>query len=236
LAAYHQADAEIGRARPARARKPKSARKPVAAAALGTIAVYLRRRPIALPLGVAGLAVVLVGFHVVDHSEVRRPPKPIIATHELAPPPTPPEPPAQTPAAESRPQTHPVVGAPETHVEAEPPVPVKRPPMPPRSIVASRDPALEAWFIKSYLRCWSPPSALPQGEAYAAQVRVTHNADGSLSGGPVLVNPPSDPAWRAYADSAVRAVTKCNPLQVPARYSSHFDQWRKLTLHFSPDA
>jgi hypothetical protein len=233
LAAYHQADAEFEPPRQTRARKPKSARMPVAPGVLATLGVYFRRRPIALPLGVAGLAVVLVGFHFVDHSEVRRPPKPIVATRELAPPPA--ALPAPIAAADARPDPHPIVTAPQAHADSEPPMPVKRP-APPRSIVASRDPALEAWFIKSYLRCWSPPAALPQGETYAAQVRVTHNADGSLSGGPVLVNPPSDPAWRAYAYSAVRAVTKCNPLQVPARFAPHFDQWRKLTLHFSPDA
>jgi hypothetical protein len=75
-----------------------------------------------------------------------------------------------------------------------------------------------------------------QGGRYAAQVRVVHNLDGSLSIAPVLVNPPIDPEWRAYADSAVRAVIKCNPLQVPPRYLSQLERWRKMTLHFSPDS
>jgi hypothetical protein len=96
-----------------------------------------------------------------------------------------------------------------------------------KPLVAQRDPALESWFVKSYLRCWTPPSALPQGEKYAAEIRVVHSVDGSFSTPPRLVNPPSDPEWRAYADSAMRAVAKCNPLQVPARYASHFDQWKK---------
>ena len=50
--------------------------------------------------------------------------------------------------------------------------------------------------------------------------------------------PPPEPAklLAAFADSAVRAVAKCNPLQVPARYASHFEHWKKLTLHFSPDS
>jgi hypothetical protein len=102
--------------------------------------------------------------------------------------------------------------------------------------LAPRDPTLDAWFVKAYLRCWSPPTNLPQGEKYAAQVRVIHNNDGSISSPPVLVNPPSDPEWRPFADSAVRAVTKCSPLQVPPQYAARFDQWKKLSLHFSPDA
>lgn len=104
-----------------------------------------------------------------------------------------------------------------------------------KPIVAQRDPALEAWLVKSYLRCWTPPSSLPQGEKYAAKIRVAHNVDGSFSTPPRLVNPPSDPEWRAYADSALRAVAKCNPLEVPARFASRFDEWKKTTLYFSPD-
>jgi hypothetical protein len=103
---------------------------------------------------------------------------------------------------------------------------------PTRSIALGRDPALDSWFVASYLRCWSPPTNLPAGEKYGAQIRVVHKADGSLAAAPVLVNPPLDPEWRPYADSAVRAVTKCNPLRVPAQYAAQFDQWKKMTLHF----
>jgi hypothetical protein len=49
-------------------------------------------------------------------------------------------------------------------------------------------------------------------------------------------NPPSNPTWRSFADSAVQTVTKCNPLQVPPRYQAHFEQWRKMTLYFSPNS
>jgi hypothetical protein len=105
-----------------------------------------------------------------------------------------------------------------------------------RALVAARDAAVDAWFIKAYLKCWSPPAPLPPGEKYSAKIRVTHNADGSLDGPPRLVNPPSDPAWRPYADSAVRAVKKCNPLKAPEQYQAKFDQWRKMTLDFAPDS
>ena len=53
-------------------------------------------------------------------------------------------------------------------------------------------------------------------------------------GAPALVNPPSDPAWRAYAESAMRAVLKCNPLHVPPQYVPYFEQWRVKTVHFDP--
>jgi hypothetical protein len=103
---------------------------------------------------------------------------------------------------------------------------------PGRSISMVRDPALENWFIASYLKCWSPPANLPTGEKYGVQIRVVHKVDGSLAAVPRLVNPPMDPEWRPYADSAVHAVTKCNPLHVPPQYVAQFDQWKKMTLHF----
>jgi hypothetical protein len=103
------------------------------------------------------------------------------------------------------------------------------------ALVATRDPTLDRWFVNSYLRCWVPPKTLPPGERYSAQIRIAHNPDGSIASAPVLVNPPSNPEWRAFADSAVRAVTACNPLQVPPQYLDRFDQWKKMSLHFSPD-
>ncbi len=77
--------------------------------------------------------------------------------------------------------------------------------------------ALDAWLTESYLNCWTPPPAMPEGDTYVAQIKVVFNADGSLSGRPVLLNPPTDPAWRAHAESAMRAVKKCDPLKVPAQ-------------------
>jgi outer membrane biosynthesis protein TonB len=94
--------------------------------------------------------------------------------------------------------------------------------------------ALDAWLTESYLNCWTPPPAMPEGDTYVAQIKVIFNPDGSLSGRPVLLNPPTDPAWRAHAESAMRAVKKCDPLKVPAEYAPYFDQWKVETIHFDP--
>ena len=100
--------------------------------------------------------------------------------------------------------------------ETSPAASAKAPPQK-SSLLAARDAAVDAWFIKAYLKCWSPPAPLPPGEKYSARIRITHiMLDGSLDGPPRLVNPPSDPAWRPYAESALRAVKKCNPLKVRA--------------------
>ncbi len=96
--------------------------------------------------------------------------------------------------------------------------------------------ALDAWLTDAYLNCWTPPPTSPQGERYIAEVRVDFNPDGTLAATPQLLNPPSDPAWRAHAESAMRAVLKCNPLHVPAQYAPYFEQWRSKTVHFDPQS
>ena len=94
--------------------------------------------------------------------------------------------------------------------------------------------ALDAWLTESYLNCWTPPPTMPDGDTYVAEIRVIFNPDGSLSSRPVLLNPPTDRAWRAHAESAMRAVKKCDPLKVPAEYMPYFEQWKIETIHFDP--
>ena len=94
--------------------------------------------------------------------------------------------------------------------------------------------ALDSWFKEAYMNCWSPPPTAPEGETYIAEVQVEFNSDGSLAGEPVLVNPPSDPAWKPHAESAWRAAMKCNPMRVPQQFAPYFEQWRSKTIYFDP--
>ncbi|HKN30566.1 MAG TPA: hypothetical protein VJY34_22875 [Roseiarcus sp.] len=94
--------------------------------------------------------------------------------------------------------------------------------------------ALDAWLTESYLNCWTPPPVMPEGDVYVAQIKVVFNPDGSLSAHPVLLNPPTDAAWRAHAESAMRAVKKCDPLHVPPEYAPYFEEWKVETIHFDP--
>ncbi|HZZ59791.1 MAG TPA: hypothetical protein VFE63_01270 [Roseiarcus sp.] len=94
--------------------------------------------------------------------------------------------------------------------------------------------ALDAWLTESYLNCWTPPPFMPEGDVYVAEIKVVFNPDGSLSTRPVLLNPPTDPAWRAHAESAMRAVKKCDPLHVPPQYAPYFEEWKVETIHFDP--
>ena len=57
------------------------------------------------------------------------------------------------PAAEAKPEER----APVRRSEAE--APPAKIPVQGRSLVPVRDAAVDAWFIKAYLKCWSPPAA-----------------------------------------------------------------------------
>ena len=195
-------------------------------ALLGYFATHLRLlAPVA---AVAGLA----GWYFVGHFRAQQPPAPQAGL--AAPAKSQPGPPPRPVAADTGQRSQIVADASNARNDEISSMPAKTP-VRSAALLAARDPSLDRWFVNSYLRCWAPPRTLPSGEQYAAQIRITHNLDGSIASLPVLVNPPSNPEWRAFANSAVRAVTKCNPLQIPKQYLDHFDQWKKMSLHFSPE-
>jgi hypothetical protein len=94
---------------------------------------------------------------------------------------------------------------------------------------------MEGWFQDRFQGCWTTPLSQPGGPKYLPMVRVPLNLDGSLAGEPVLVNPPNDAAWRALAESAVRAVRKCNPLPVPERFKPYYEEWRDRIVRFNSE-
>jgi hypothetical protein len=175
-------------------------------------------------IGVAVLAAGILAYH---HAKTAAPAPPQAAADirqasTPLPPPAPPRPPAPTRS----------IAADETVTPSG-----RDKAAAPRKMAAlSETTAPDKWFMEAYLRCWTPPSNVPRTADYAAKIRVVHDTSGSLAANPVLVNPPSDPEWRPYAESALQAVKKCNPLAVPSEYLPHFDEWRKMTLYFQPVA
>jgi colicin import membrane protein len=53
--------------------------------------------------------------------------------------------------------------------------------------------------------------------------------------GTSLVNPPSDPSKRSLAESAMRAVRRCNPLHIPSLYQPFYEEWKGRIVRFDPD-
>ena len=83
---------------------------------------------------------------------------------------------------------------------------------------------LDGWLIDHYRGCWSY-FGLGATQDYVPEVRVRMAQDGSLIGEPQLLNPTSDPNLRSLADSAVRAVNRCNPMEMPDRFKPFYESW-----------
>jgi hypothetical protein len=235
LAARGESWGEPRRRAPGR-RRPGALDQFVRVGVVATLAGVLSQRLRLVAIVAVAVAGLLTGWHLFGRSAA-----PAVATNDSARPAVArpvPFPTVRSVAVDAAPREPPAASA-STRPDAIASLLARgatSSPVPAPSLLAPRDATLDAWFVKAYLRCWAPPINLPAGEKYSAQVRVIHNSDGSILSPPVLVNPPSDPEWRPFADSALRAVTKCSPLQVPPQYAARFDQWKKLSLHFSPDA
>lgn len=93
---------------------------------------------------------------------------------------------------------------------------------------------LDGLLQEQYKQCWSY-LGLATGKRYIPQVRVAYHRSGKLAARPVLLNPPSDPALKPLAESAIRAVRKCDPLRIPARFAPYYNEWKARILRFDPE-
>lgn len=80
-------------------------------------------------------------------------------------------------------------------------------------------------------RCWSPPVGLANAEDMVVTLRIRLKPDGSLQGAPAIVNSGASEYFRIAAESAVRAVRRCQPFQMPAH---KYGAWREIILNFDP--
>ena len=93
---------------------------------------------------------------------------------------------------------------------------------------------LDGLLQEQYKRCWTY-AGLGGQQKYIPEIHVQYTPDGSLIGQPVLLNPPSDPNLRSLAESAMRAVRRCDPLRIPAQYQPYYDQWKGRIVRFDPE-
>lgn len=80
-------------------------------------------------------------------------------------------------------------------------------------------------------RCWSPPVGAVGAEELVVRVRFQLEQSGEVSGSPEVLNSNSNPAFRAAASSAVRAVMRCAPYDLPAE---KYDAWKDIIFNFDP--
>lgn len=87
-------------------------------------------------------------------------------------------------------------------------------------------------------RCWSLPAGAAGADGLVVKVRVFLRPNGSLLRPPEMVQADRDRAskpgqefFRTAAESAVRAVQKCEPFRMP---SKKYERWREMVLTFDP--
>jgi colicin import membrane protein len=79
--------------------------------------------------------------------------------------------------------------------------------------------------------CWNPPAGATEGRELIVQVRIMLKPDGSLSAEPILLNQGSNPFFRVAAESAMRAVRRCQPYHLPI---AKYDVWKDVEVTFDP--
>ena len=83
-------------------------------------------------------------------------------------------------------------------------------------------------------RCWIVQAGARYAEDLVVTLRVFLNPDGSLRSEPKIVDDArlaADSYFRAAAESAIRAVLKCEPFKMPV---TKYDRWREIELTFDP--
>ncbi|NDA46878.1 MAG: cell envelope biogenesis protein TolA [Alphaproteobacteria bacterium] len=93
---------------------------------------------------------------------------------------------------------------------------------------------LDGFLKERYAECWGD-SSLWLGLRYVPQIKVHFTREGILGATPELRNAPTDPKLRSLAESAMRAVRKCNPMPIPVEFMPYYDEWKDQLLRFNPE-
>ena len=91
--------------------------------------------------------------------------------------------------------------------------------------------ALAARLHQAIARCWAVPADVPD-YVEAVRVKFSLTRAGALDGSPSLEGPVAgDPATKAFAASAVRAVVRCAPFSGLAQLAP-YDAWKTVVVTF----
>ncbi|WP_046862705.1 cell envelope integrity protein TolA [Microvirga massiliensis] len=94
--------------------------------------------------------------------------------------------------------------------------------------------ALAGIFREQIERCYMPPPGTATTPAEMPVLDVRFNVDGSLATEPRIQRAGSKPIDRAVADAALRAVRRCAPYRVPARFAPFYEDWKYWLIEFDP--
>jgi len=81
-------------------------------------------------------------------------------------------------------------------------------------------------------RCWNPPAGAADAQDLRVEMNVKLRIDGSLAASPVLLERGTSPYFQVFAESALRAVERCQPYSLPA---AKYEVWKDIDLGFRLD-
>jgi outer membrane biosynthesis protein TonB len=81
-------------------------------------------------------------------------------------------------------------------------------------------------------RCWNPPAGAANAQDLRVEMNVKLRVDGSLAAQPVLLERGTSPYFQVFAESALRAVERCQPYSLPA---AKYEVWKDIDLGFRLD-
>jgi colicin import membrane protein len=79
--------------------------------------------------------------------------------------------------------------------------------------------------------CWNPPVGAENAQELIVRLRIQFRTDGTLSSEPELMNRGTSPYFRVAAESAMRAVRRCQPYTLPA---AKYEIWKDVEVTFDP--
>ncbi|TYC75816.1 cell envelope integrity protein TolA [Stappia sp. BW2] len=80
-------------------------------------------------------------------------------------------------------------------------------------------------------QCWNPPVGAVGAEDLKVRVRFNLSQNGQVSGQPEVINSSGNPAFGAASSSAVRAIMRCQPYNLPI---SKYEAWQEVIINFDP--
>ena len=84
--------------------------------------------------------------------------------------------------------------------------------------------------------CWSIPLGLPYNENLLVRIKLKLKPDGSVVKTEILdharMNKPGQGFYKVLAESALRAVRRCDPIKTPS--IERYEDWKTLQLNFDP--
>jgi hypothetical protein len=87
-------------------------------------------------------------------------------------------------------------------------------------------------FRKRVEECWSPPPGVNSTTKMQVIIRVLFKSDGSVARPPELVSGPASQLGPAMAESAKRAILRCQPFRM--LNPEHYEQWKDIEINFDP--